>query len=70
LYNLTDSGNLEIVELDVAEGVYLSATCNGTHGKNYLLSSESCRVSDFSLMLNKQEPKNSPRIGHINNLVK
>jgi len=56
--------------MDVAEGVYLAATKIGTHGKNYLLSSESCRVSDVSLMLNKQEPKNKPSIVYVNNLAK
>ncbi len=54
---------------DVAEGVYSAATKEGIHGKNYLLSSESYRVSDISLMLNNQESKAKSRIVYSNNLA-
>jgi dihydroflavonol-4-reductase len=54
---------------DVAEGVYKSATISGLHGKNYLLSSETYPVSDVSLMLNNQPPKNKPKIIYQNQLA-
>ncbi|GAB4019947.1 NAD-dependent epimerase/dehydratase family protein [Spirosoma koreense] len=41
---------------DVAEAVFQAATRPGLHGKNYLISSESYRISDLSLMLNQQPP--------------
>jgi len=37
---------------DVAEAVYRAATLTNLHGKNYLIASESYRISDISLMLN------------------
>ena len=54
---------------DVAEGVYKAATISGLHGKNYLLSSETYPVSDVSLMLNNQPPKNKPKIIYQNQLA-
>ncbi len=54
---------------DVAEAVYKAATLSGLHGKNYLLSSESYPVSDISLMLNNQPPKNSGKIIYQNQLA-
>jgi len=42
---------------DVAEGIFKAATINGLHGKNYLLSNESYKISDMTLMLNKQQPE-------------
>ncbi len=53
---------------DVANGVYKSATISGLHGKNYLLTSETYAVSDISLMLNNQEPKNGAKIIYQNQL--
>jgi nucleoside-diphosphate-sugar epimerase len=55
---------------DVAEGVYKAATTDGIHGKNYLLTSESYKVSDISLMLNKQEPVGKSKILYSNELAK
>jgi nucleoside-diphosphate-sugar epimerase len=55
---------------DVAEGVYKAATTDGIHGKNYLLTSESYKVSDISLMLNNQDPVGEPRIFYNNDLAK
>lgn len=55
---------------DVAEAVYKVATTKGLHGKNYLLSSESYKVSDMSLMLNQQEPKNEGSIVYQNTMAK
>ena len=46
---------------DVAESIYKTAILPGLHGKHYLLSSESWRVSDLSLMLNNQQPLGNPR---------
>jgi nucleoside-diphosphate-sugar epimerase len=54
---------------DVAEAVYKAATLSGLHGKNYLLSSESYAVSDISLMLNNQSPKNQGKLIYENQLA-
>ncbi len=54
---------------DVAEAVFKAATTSGLHGKNYLLSSESYPVSDMSLMLNHQAPKNKARVIYENTLA-
>lgn len=54
---------------DVAEGVYKAATISGLHGRNYLLSSETYPVSDVSLMLNNQSPKNQPKIIYQNQMA-
>ena len=42
--------------VDVADAIYKAALTDNIHGKNYLLSSESYRVSDVTLMLNNQSP--------------
>jgi nucleoside-diphosphate-sugar epimerase len=55
---------------DVADAIYKVATTKGLHGKNYLLSSETYKVSDMSLMLNQQEPKNNGSIIYKNTLAK
>lgn len=55
---------------DVAEAIYKIATTKNIHGKNYLLSSESYRVSDVTLMLNNQSPAGSPKIVYSNDLAK
>lgn len=55
---------------DIADAVYKAATIKGTHGKNYLLSSESYRVSDISLMLNDREPKGKAKIVYRCDLAK
>ncbi|MEM6632308.1 MAG: NAD-dependent epimerase/dehydratase family protein [Bacteroidota bacterium] len=47
---------------DVAEAVFKATTKNGLHGKNYLLSSESWRISDISAMLNGENPSGNARI--------
>jgi hypothetical protein len=56
--------------VDVAQGIYKAATTNGIHGKDYLLASESFKVSDISLMLNQKEPKNKGEIIYKNDLAK
>ncbi|MEM6829494.1 MAG: NAD-dependent epimerase/dehydratase family protein [Bacteroidota bacterium] len=55
---------------DVAEGIYSAAVRRGLHGKNYLLSSESWKVSDISSMLNGEKSKGSPRIVYKNDAAK
>lgn len=55
---------------DIAEGVYKAATTKGLHGKNYILSSESYRISDLTLMLNNKEPKGKASIVYKNDLAK
>lgn len=55
---------------DVANGVFKAATISGLHGKNYLLSSETYAVSDISLMLNHQTPKNKAKIIYQNQKAK
>lgn len=47
---------------DVADAIFKAATTTGLHGKNYLLSGESYRISDISLMLNQKDPKGKPEI--------
>lgn len=54
---------------DVANGIFKVATTKGLHGKNYLLSSESYRVSDITKMLNHQEPEASPTVVYKNDLA-
>ena len=54
---------------DVADGIFKAATTKGIHGKNYLMSSESYRISDVSLMLNQQAPIGKPKIVYNNNLA-
>lgn len=41
---------------DVADAVYAAATLPGLHGRNYLLASESYRISDIHAMLNHRAP--------------
>lgn len=51
---------------DVADGIYEACIKKGLHGKNYLLSSESWKISDISAMLNGRKPANSARIIYKN----
>lgn len=54
---------------DVANAVFKAATTKGLHGKDYLLSSETYKVSDMHAMLNQRQPKNKPNIVYKNNLA-
>ncbi len=54
---------------DVAEAIYKAATTKNIHGKNYLLSGESYRVSDVTLMLNNQPPVGKPQIVYNSDLA-
>ncbi|MGB6034635.1 MAG: NAD-dependent epimerase/dehydratase family protein [Cryomorphaceae bacterium] len=47
---------------DVADAIFRAATTTGLHGKNYLLSGESYRISDISLMLNQKDSIGKPEV--------
>jgi len=55
---------------DVAEGVYKVALSKGNHGKNYLFTSESWKISDISKMLNGELPEGNSRTVYSNELAK
>ncbi len=55
---------------DVANAVFQAATRKGLHGKNYLVSSESYKVSDITLMLNNSNPLQEPLTIYDNTLAK
>ncbi|PKQ44272.1 NAD-dependent epimerase/dehydratase family protein [Confluentibacter flavum] len=55
---------------DVANATFKAATTKGLHGKDYLLTSETYKVSDIRAMLNHQEPKEKAQIIYKNNLAK
>lgn len=55
---------------DVANGVYNASLKSGLHGKNYLLSSESWKVSDISKMLNNEKPNGNAHVFYKNNSAK
>lgn len=55
---------------DVAEAIYKAAITPNIHGRNYLLSGESYRVSDITLMLNNQAPAGKPAIVYNSDLAK
>jgi hypothetical protein len=55
---------------DVAKGIYNASTKMGLNGKNYLLTSESWKVSDISAMLNNQKPVNAAHIVYKNDAAK
>jgi nucleoside-diphosphate-sugar epimerase len=55
---------------DVAHAIFSASQKKGLHGKNYLLSSESWKVSDVSAMLNGKKPKNQARIVYKNDNAK
>ncbi len=54
---------------DVGQAICKAATLDGLHGKNYLLSTDSWRVSDLGLMLNKKEPKGPSKTVYSNALA-
>lgn len=55
---------------NVAESVFNAATKKGLHGKSYLIANETYRVSDISLMLNRQAPLSAPAFTYNNALAK
>jgi hypothetical protein len=56
--------------IDVAQAIFQATITKGLHGKDYLLSSETYKVSDVHLMLNHQEPKETARIVYKNDCTK
>lgn len=55
---------------DVANAIFRTATTKGLHGKDYLLTSETYKVSDVSAMLNRQDTKEKASIVYKNDLAK
>jgi hypothetical protein len=55
---------------DVAKAIFKAATTTGLHGNDYLLASESYKISDINLMLNQQEPEEKSVIVYKNDLAK
>ncbi|GAA4963149.1 NAD-dependent epimerase/dehydratase family protein [Algibacter aquimarinus] len=55
---------------DVADGIYSSAIKKGLNGKNYLLTSESWKVSDITKMLNNEKPNGNGKIVYRNDKAK
>lgn len=55
---------------DVAEAIFQAAVKTGLHGKNYLIANESYKVSDISLMLNRQLPASDAAHTYNNALAK
>ncbi len=55
---------------DVAQAIYNAATTKGLHGKDYLLSSETYKISDMHAMLNLKEPAEKGLILYKNDLAK
>ncbi|WP_296311662.1 NAD-dependent epimerase/dehydratase family protein [Winogradskyella sp. UBA3174] len=55
---------------DIADGIYSASTKKGLHGKNYLLSSESWKISDVSAMLNEEKPIGNARIIYKNDAAR
>lgn len=54
---------------DVAHATFKAATTKGLHGKDYLLTSETYKVSDIHEMLNQREPKEKAQIIYKKNLA-
>lgn len=54
---------------DVAAAIYKVATIKGGHGKNYLLSNESYKISDITRMLNQEAPKADGAMIYRNDLA-
>ena len=55
---------------DVALAIFKATTTKGLHGKDYLLSSETYKVSDMHEMLNGREPNSIAKIVYKNDLAK
>lgn len=55
---------------DIAKATFKLATTKGLHGKNYLVSNTSYRISDINRMLNGQEPLENGQLVYRNTLAK
>lgn len=56
--------------VDVAEAIFKAATTKGIHGRDYLLSSETYRVSDVHAMLNGRPSRGGPMTVYKNDLAR
>ncbi|SHG20474.1 hypothetical protein SAMN05444483_10638 [Salegentibacter echinorum] len=62
--------DLALVDVeDVSHAIFKAATTKGLHAKDFLLSSESYKVSDVHAMLNHKKPKEEANIVYQNNLA-
>ncbi len=66
----TDSNFAMVDVTDVADAIYNATLKQGLHGKNYLLTGESYKVSDVVRMLNHEEPIGKPTMMYSNDLAK
>lgn len=55
---------------DVAQAVYNAVTTKGLHKKDYLLSSETFKVSDIHEMLNRRKPREKAQLIYQNDLAR
>lgn len=55
---------------DVAEAIFKVATTKGLHGKDYLLTSQTYKITDIHAMLNGREAKEKPATIYKNDLAK
>lgn len=55
---------------DGANAIFKASTTKGLHGKNYLLSSESWKVSDITKMLNNEKPNGKAKVVYKNDKAK
>ncbi len=54
---------------DIAKSIFRIASLDGLHGKQYILSSDSWKVSDISRMLNNEKPADKARTVYSNSLA-
>jgi len=66
----TDAAFAMVDVQDIADAIFKISQTNGLHGKQYLLSSESWKVSDISAMLNQNTPAGKPFVFYENALAK
>ncbi len=55
---------------DVGKAIFKAGTTSGLHGKDYLLATESYKISDINLMLNQHEAEEKGTIVYKNDLAK
>lgn len=55
---------------DVANATFIAATKKGLHGKDYLLTSETYKMSDIHEMLNHRDPREKAQVIYKNDLAK
>lgn len=55
---------------DVGKAIFKAGITAGLNGKDYLLATESYKISDINLMLNQQQPEENATIVYKNDLAK